>query len=652
MAVFPYALRKVFIGAGPVRTTGHTADLKAGELMLADGETYRALGQGATYTSNRTVVLAQGSYHEKDVLALGHGGLKESLKAKIDGHFISDFRLVTPKRARNHVITVGYDGVDTAKTMDLQKDTVYKLRVTVKGSPVSRFINHDIYHDFIVKTECTDDCADNCDDPADCPAVAEDFAAQINAHPYISPFVKAEAIFNCTTPVAPTSVAHKLYCLEVCDNGDAAALAEVQRQFPSYSVAREDRNKSISKYQICIAEADGAPDAFTTANTRVIPNCATCPTGYTLVDKLYKVEVKRDDAGSGANLTTVNTDYTDETSSLTERLSYEFGTSTYILYFPTKALADAAVASPSGNDLVIAGGTIESVCTIDNAVDIDWTDCGDRYKTTRTLTLTLGKDCGGDDRLADLETFFGADNEEEAIYLNDLSLVPGSLAIRTVGDCGDVYEVDQYNKECLVDPCSGYDVPSFDTVQSFEGAAWVVDETASGVPGTDCVCGVRLSSAYVETKFGNCSWDPLDHYELEIPTIQVSQVDESGDTCATVWPVTDLQSPGLANGTGEAVKRELIEYMRYRQEEFFTPAGSRMNETQDINSWASAVDVSRFYKIYYLTYNTPYRNSHTNLFDNTQYELMVAFPEEADTSDFESLINGYVTSVGVQLKAL
>jgi hypothetical protein len=100
------------------------------------------------------------------------------------------------------------------------------------------------------------------------------------------------------------------------------------------------------------------------------------------------------------------------------------------------------------------------------------------------------------------------------------------------------------------------------------------------------------------------------------------------------------------------VKRELVDFMRSRQEYFFTPEGSRMNETQDVNSWASVIDRNKFYKIYYIVHNVPYRNNHTNLFDNEQYELMVAFEEQVDTSDFEKLINGYVTSVGVQLKAV
>lgn len=650
MALFPYALRKVFIGTGHIRTTGHTSDLKPGELGLFDGDSFKALAPGATYTKAPQVVLAQGSFHQKDVLALGHGGLKESLKAKIDGHFISDFRKVDPKRARNHVIAIGYDGVDDTKDLAVQKDQVYKLRVTIKGSPVSRFMNHDIYHDFIYKTECVEGCTDNCDDPADATKAAADFAAQINSHPFISPFIKAEAIYSCETPVEPENIAHTLYCLEVCDTGDSLALAEVQSQFPDLVVTRVERRGSTSGYQVCIPTADGAPDPFTTANTRVIPNCATCPTGYTLVNKLWKVEVKREDAGDAGALTAVNGSYTGEVSAATTRVSYEFGTSTYILYFSTEAAQNAAVTTPSGNDLVIAGGTVDSVCVLDEPVEIDWTECGERYKTTRTLTVTIAKDCGGNNRLTELNTFYGKGAGD--VYFNDLSLVPNSLVVLTAGDCGDVYQVEQYNKECLLDPCSGYDTPSFDTIQSFEGFVWEEVVGASGVPGTDCVSGIRLTTAYIETQFGDCSWDPLDHYELEIPTVQVSQVDESGDPCETVWPVTELQTPQAANGTGESVKRELIQYMRYRQEEFFTPQGSRMNETQDINSWASVVDRNKFYKIYYILYNTPYRNRRTNLYDNEQYELMIAFPEEVDTTAFENLLNGYITSVGVQLKAL
>lgn len=653
MAVFPYAHRKVFIGAGPVRTSGNIWDLKAGELGLFDGESYKALSVGATYTSNPSVILAQGSFRQVDVLALGHGGGKESIKSRpIEGHFVSGFRLATPKRARNHQVGVGFvnDGDDT-KTLVVEKDATYKLRVTVKGSPVSRFIQHDLYHDFIVTTDCIDKCTDPCSVPQDPKAVAESFVKQINEHPFISPFVKAEARFKCTPDLDEneSNVEHTLYCLEVCDTGDALALAEVQGQFPDLSVSRVERRNSISKYQVCIPTDDGAPDDFTTANTRVIPNCAVCPTGYTLEDKLYKVEIKREDAGDAGALTAINSNYTDEVGAATTRVSYEFGTSTYIVYFETQADAQAAVDTPVGTDLVLLAGTVESVCVLDTATPIEWAACGERYKTTRFLSVVIAKDCGGSDRLTELEEF----------YANESTIVEGTLALRSTGECADVYEVEQYNRECLLDPCSAKDTPTFDALQSFEGFVWKEDEAAELPDGTECLAGIILQSAYVETKFGNCSFDPYDHYDLEIPRIDVSQIHDEGgatsfgvDRCATVWPVTELQTIQFASGTGEMVKRELIDFMASRQEYFFTPEGSRMNETQDVNSWASVIDRNKFYKIYYLTHNVPYRSSRTNLYDNQQFENMIVFEETLDTTAFENVINGYVSSVGVQLKAL
>ncbi len=446
----------------------------------------------------------------------------------------------------------------------------------------------------------------------------------------------AEAIYEtaATTP----SVDFLTYQLSVCDTGDAYALAEVQRQYPSYTIERVSRSGAISVYEICIAAADDAPVDFTTANTRVIPNCATCPTGYTFVDVLYKIEIKRDDAGAAGDLTQINTDYTGESSSLTTRVSYEFGTSTYIVYFSTIALAQAAVDTPIGNDLVILAGSVSSVCTLDVATEIAWVEGEEKYKTTRVLTLTLNKTCGGANRLTELQAF----------YANEPTRA-SAISVLTAGTCADIYTTTQYNNECLEDPCASHDNPTFNEFQSFEGAVWEAGDVDFGASGA---VGIRLSSAYVETKFGDCSFDPLDHYELEIPKIYLSQVLETGDPCDIVWPVTELQLPKFASGTGEFVKRELIQFMRYRQEEFFTPQGSRFNETQDINSWVSAVDVSKYYKIYYLVYNVPYTNRRTNLFDNEEYELMVVFEENADTTAFENLINGYVTSVGIQLKAV
>lgn len=641
MATFPYAYRKVFIGSGALRTTGSTLDLNPGELGLFDAKTGKALAAGTTFSQNREVIFAQGSYHTKDVLALGHGGYKESIKSRpIHGHFVSDFTVAHPSRPQNHVIAIGYDGVSTTKTITAEYDKTYNLRIDLKGEPVYKFMQHHVYHVFQVTTPCSpDQCTDNCVDSMDANWVADEFVKQINEHQFISPFVKAEKIVSCTPdlPANPNNVEHTVYTLSLCDTGDQAALGVVAAQYPTYKVERVDRQGSVSTYEICIPTSAGAPTAYNPAANRVVPNCATCPSGYTLNAKLYAYEITREDAGTAGALTTLNTNYSTTTA---VRLNYEYGTSKYLIYL---AAATAPAPAATGDVVASTGEFVESACVENTpAADVAWVSAGTRYKTTRTLNLTVAKTCGGANRLTDIRTFYTSVASK---------LVGGTtgITVATAGDCADIYTVEQYNDDCLLDPCGGQDTPTFTDLQSFEGFVWEV--VPATIPdGTACLVGIRLSGAYVETKFGTCSFSPMDSYELDAVHIDVAQLLENGDRCASGWPVTELQFPKFASGVGETVLRELITFLGYRHEDYFH--SPRMRETQDLEPVLSAVDRNKYYRIYYVLYNVPYFNNKTNLYNNEQYELMFAFPEEVDTRPFENLVNGYISSIGVQLRAL
>ncbi len=641
MSTFPYSYRKVLIGSGVIRTVGTTADLKAGEIGLFDAKSYKALAAGATYSTNREVLLAQGSFHTKDVLALGHGGYKESVKTRdIEGHFVSSFRVAHPKRPKNHIVAIGYDGVSTTKTLTAEAGKEYFLRIDLKGEPVYKFMQHHLYKIYRAVAPCIDPCTDECTNPIDPNIIADDFVNQINSDPFFNPFVKAEKIVSCNPdiPANPNNVAQTVYHLSLCDTGDGAALSIVAGQYPTYSVSRVSRVDSVSTYEICIPTSAGTPTAFNPAALRAVPNCATCPSGYTLNARLYKYEIVRADAGNGTALTAVNTAYTTSTA---VRVNYENGTSKYVVYLASATAPAAAVATDS---VLSRGEFLDSVCVENTpAADVAWVSAGTAYKTTRNLTLTVQKTCGGANRLTDIRT----------AYTGFASKIVGGTAgitVLTAGDCADIYTLDQFNDDCLTDPCDGLATPAFTDLQSFEGAVWAV--TPAAIPDeTTCLVGIRLSGAYIETKFGNCSFDPNDAYELDAVTISVSQFWAENETnCDLTWPVTELQVPAYASGVGETVYRQLIEFLGYRKEDYF--CDPRWRETQDIQVVLDAIDRNKYYKLYYLTYNVPYRNNSTNMYNNEQYEVMVAFEETVDTSAFEQLINGYVTSVGVQLKAL
>ena len=160
MAYFPHAFHKMLVATAtptPFPTTvGATTALTAGQVAVVNAFTNQTInttvtpvyGGGAGQFSQ--VYLAQGSFHTKDKLGPFHGGYQETVKSKgINPKYVSEFYVTAPAAAVNHVITVGQVNCD-----NIACDTVYNLRVDVKGSPALRFLTHNLYQTLSVTTGC------------------------------------------------------------------------------------------------------------------------------------------------------------------------------------------------------------------------------------------------------------------------------------------------------------------------------------------------------------------------------------------------------------------------------------------------------------------------------------------------------------------
>jgi hypothetical protein len=87
--------------------------------------------------------------------------------------------------------------------------------------------------------------------------------------------------------------------------------------------------------------------------------------------------------------------------------------------------------------------------------------------------------------------------------------------------------------------------------------------------------GLILNGAYVDTKFGDCTFQLSDFYEKEPVKLYASEVDYNGDPCAftTLCVVTECQ--GLqVQGLGETVVRDMTMSESYRQNFLATDLGS------------------------------------------------------------------------------
>ena len=185
--------------------------------------------------------------------------------------------------------------------------------------------------------------------------------------------------------------------------------------------------------------------------------------------------------------------------------------------------------------------------------------------------------------------------------------------------------------------------------------------TSAFTPATpNCCAGLVLESAFVETKFGDCTFMPTDHFSIEPLLIQASMLDETGDPCVfeqlcisdgitpsgtnsqTVYPA--IQFGRQAMGTGEQVLRELILSESYDQNFFNTSNDLRIREITQGYDVSNAIDRTALYTTYYILHTVPRFNNPSGTFDNDQYLLKI--PVLAADAAFETYVDAWLLAAG------
>ena len=163
------------------------------------------------------------------------------------------------------------------------------------------------------------------------------------------------------------------------------------------------------------------------------------------------------------------------------------------------------------------------------------------------------------------------------------------------------------------------------------------DPVGDDVSATACVIG-----AYVDTKFGNCSFDTRDHYEKEPVSIILSAMDETGNPCNDCGVAT--ATPGqMAQTSGETVLRHLLMTERYAQNPYNqgNRDSSRIREIEGFDPILAAVDRNALYVVYYLQHSVPRLNNPSGVFDNDQYlyQIYVKSDDSAAISALDTMFN-------------
>lgn len=187
-----------------------------------------------------------------------------------------------------------------------------------------------------------------------------------------------------------------------------------------------------------------------------------------------------------------------------------------------------------------------------------------------------------------------------------------------VSTCDGIAYSTWYAPGTLVDPISLLPVAA--------GQSWDCYPKVAHIPGA--CAGLRLFGAFVETKFGDCTFQVTDFFEKEPVKILASMVDYTGDPCVFEGICVYNDCLGLQGmGFGEQVVRDLILSESYLQN-FFASNDLRIREITQGYDMTAAVNRNALYSRYFLLHSVPRWNNPTSTFDNDRYmnEIIVNEP--------------------------
>lgn len=307
--------RSFFVIGGSVRTTGGSNQLSNGQLAVVD--LFASGDNGAAVLSSFL-----GTPKDKKKLAIQVGSpaieATRSFSDKVNSttpfslNEIKKLRVSAPERTKQIMdeVILGYNGFDDATAFDFKIGQAYlNISLELRNGAIQYrggATDTELVHVQVEIPAC--DVFNNCEDcdecaNVDCQAITLEAIERLKNHQIsggmlVSEFVDITPVFgNCEDPATAALIPYNYYTLDVCDTGDAEALALVAAQY-NVPVIRINRTGSTSTYQMLLAASAGYPNDYTQGIASIIKGCETCPAGYSLVEGGYLYAITIEDNGT------------------------------------------------------------------------------------------------------------------------------------------------------------------------------------------------------------------------------------------------------------------------------------------------------------------------------------------------------------------
>lgn len=440
--------------------------------------------------------------------------------------------------------------------------------------------------------------------------------------------------------------------LTVCDAGLSRDMAKIQELIGSWYTAGvvTDVTPSVpyqggmSVYQVTTL-GNTPPPAYTKASSVPLAVCGACPTGYTLTGGLNAWIVQRpllptdNVSTASAQLTyaqTIATAYSASTATASF-VGQVNGQAQVLIY-----LATTTVPSPAASDIFIQQAWQAQTCVPPANSAISWVAVGSTYYATRQIYAEIQRpSCTPGSNVLTALTAYVAQYS---------SYVPSSITLTAGTACADIYTIVQVGNTPLTDGCLAYDEPAFDMFPAYQGVPWLPTVPSIVAYNSSILAGLQVSAGYIDTVYGDCSFDPRDYYNTAPIQIQLAWVvDFPNAQDIQNFPTAQrVQAPQHSRQTGEHVVRELIaasQYMPFGYDE----QDPRMREAMDVQL-RQQVDRVQLYKIYYLKYFTARGFQNFGQQKEVMETQIIFNVNDPASVAFEQVIEGITGKFGVYLQ--
>lgn len=650
----PYDRSFIIIG-GAVKQTGGSLNLAKGQLALTN--------QKETSKDGSKVVSSLAGF-PKDSKSLT---LRTGIDAKTPNRTYSNKAQATElfsleevvgltvsapenKELVNDEVILGYNGIDDITSFDLQTGDLYKaISIELEGDIISylgggKSVERITQHFTVPDCNTIDNCVacDNCAD-IDCKAWTLNVIDSLKRHQLtggreLKDLVEITPIFSCDTPGTAVEVPYDWSCIEVCDTGDASALALVQAQYPNLVVERFERKGVNSTYRVLAPQAAGLPADFTQSIASLLKGCEACPAGYTATPEGIIVAISLED--DGVDQTAVIQAIPGAIAGSAKKAEgQDAGLGFYTVVINDSLTEAEVVAFVAVNPTAIIEevGQVNAICENATVTTTSWVNCGTCNVIEEKYILDLPDTVCGDNRLAELQAAY----PELTIILD-----PNGVT----GGCQTRYQTSVVSN-IVCDECDDIFKDSFITEApgSYEGKTWVYDiaDNVASSPEGNCKCGIRFKAKPFVLSADECFRDDINFVEdsvrLRVSGGYPTEIREGiGRTSKDIFHMEYVRRYAPRTHVGGRLQHfEENDRLHFRGETGHGGALKRL-----LRGTESSIDQNAQYVDYALTIR-PTNYSQSNSLQHSSTTTYHFFVEVGRHKDVEELLNKVATSAGL-----